>query len=106
MTETNKGFLWLMAGVWMLCVVIVVAIANIKPLVDDNATCIEDTIEWAGLRACFDADDCSLGDDEMFDMYKLNKSAMMACAKRNAAKLIAENEEKEAKRKEGLSVSN
>jgi len=50
--------------------------------------CRENTILWAGLRACYDDPNCNLGDDEMFSMYKLNKNALMSCQMRNVKQSI------------------
>jgi len=72
----------------LVAVMIVVALAGIvafygpptgKVNLTDSELCEDLVVEWSGYAGCWKEKSCQLGNEEMFEMYRLNKAATMAC---------------------------
>lgn len=62
------------------------------PVTSFQDSCVEATITWSGLQACASANACALTDQEMLDLFKARKEAIVYCAAAAAQKAFMEAE--------------
>ncbi len=83
-TDWTKSTDFFPASVAVVCLLLVLVVMTTDPpakevSLTDSELCEAFVIEWSGYTACWKETSCQLGNEEMFEMYQLNKAATMAC---------------------------